>query len=79
MQILRGDISNQNGTVEMTFYQTWNSFLAMFQILTSENWTTVLYSAITAQPHLWQIALVAVLLCGWLLFAYRSATSSDLF
>ena len=70
MQLLRGLISSDNGTVEMTFYQTWNSFLSMFQLLTSENWTTVLYSALTSVPYLYQIVFAAVLLCGWFLLSY---------
>ena len=70
MQFLRGLISSDNGQVEMTFYQTWNSFLAMFQLLTSENWTTVMYSAMTSVPHFYQVVFAAVLLAGWFLFSY---------
>lgn len=31
----------------MNFSQAWNAFLAMYQIFTTENWTEVLYSAVS--------------------------------
>ncbi|KAJ9202067.1 hypothetical protein DTO207G8_55 [Paecilomyces variotii] len=47
-QLFRGQIPQQddNGnTVEMNFFTIYNSFLGMYQILSSENWTTILYDA----------------------------------
>ena len=37
--LIQGDMA---GTVTMNFGQLFNSFLAMYQICSSENWTTVL-------------------------------------
>jgi voltage-dependent calcium channel len=46
-QIFRGEIpvedSNQN-PIQVTFFTIYNSFLGMYQILSSENWTTILYN-----------------------------------
>uniref|UniRef100_A0A093VLY1 Calcium-channel protein CCH1 n=1 Tax=Talaromyces marneffei PM1 TaxID=1077442 RepID=A0A093VLY1_TALMA len=50
VQLFRGVIPAQNdngGTIEMTFFTIYNSFLAMYQILSTENWTTILYGSTT--------------------------------
>jgi hypothetical protein len=47
-QLVRGDIptTDVNGTqYEISFRTIWNSFLGMYQILSSENWTGILYAA----------------------------------
>lgn len=47
VQLFRGWIPIQNpdgSPLRVTFYQIYNSFLGMYQILSSENWTTILYS-----------------------------------
>lgn len=55
-QIFRGEIpaedENQN-TIQVTFFTIYNSFLGMYQILSSENWTTILYNvtAYEVQSH----------------------------
>lgn len=47
VQLFRGDLyvqdDNQNWTY-VTFATIYNSFLGMYQILSSENWTTILYN-----------------------------------
>lgn len=67
-QLLRGLIPQSDGT-EMTFYQMWNSFLAMYQIFSSENWTTVLYSAMAAQAPYKQAFISGIFLSIWFLFS----------
>ncbi|KAJ5902179.1 hypothetical protein N7495_002707 [Penicillium taxi] len=45
-QLFRGQIptSDPSGnTIIVTFSDIWNSFIGMYQILSSENWTTILY------------------------------------
>ncbi|KAF2761827.1 calcium-channel protein CCH1 [Pseudovirgaria hyperparasitica] len=49
-QLLRGDIPEEDGngeTIRYNFFSMYNSFLAMYTILSSENWTTVLYTVTT--------------------------------
>ena len=72
LQFLRGDIpfTLQGQAVEMSFYQTWNSFIGIFQILTSENWTNILYPALGAEAGNFQVVVTAFLLCGWFMFGY---------
>jgi len=47
-QLLRGDfppVDAAGSTILITFFNIWNSFIGMYQILSSENWTTVMYNA----------------------------------
>jgi len=67
-QYLRGLIPKSDST-EMTFYSMWNSFLAMYQIFSSENWTTVLYSAMAAQAPYGQAFVSGIFLSLWFLFS----------
>ncbi|EIW66778.1 hypothetical protein TREMEDRAFT_40774 [Tremella mesenterica DSM 1558] len=67
IQLLRGDLTSDQ---TITFSQTYNSFLGMYQIFSSENWTTVLYGAMSAEYQWAQGWLAAIFLCGWFLFAY---------
>ena len=46
-QIFRGQLPAQDdygNTLEVTFFTIWNAFLGMYQILSSENWTTIMYN-----------------------------------
>ncbi|EFP81922.2 uncharacterized protein PGTG_08171 [Puccinia graminis f. sp. tritici CRL 75-36-700-3] len=67
-QYLRGLIPKSDQT-EMTFYSMWNSFLAMYQIFSSENWTTVLYSGMAAQAPYKQAFISGIFLSLWFLFS----------
>ena len=52
VQLLRGDIPfyNNDGSFNIiSFRSTWNSFLGMYQILSTENWTVNLYNATSYQ------------------------------
>ncbi|KAH8919447.1 hypothetical protein BT69DRAFT_1246450 [Atractiella rhizophila] len=68
VQFLRGDIPEDSG--EMNFKHIYNGFLAMYQIFSSENWTTVLYSGTSSESEWNQAFIVAIFLAGWLIFAY---------
>ncbi|KAF2154780.1 calcium channel-like protein subunit Cch1 [Myriangium duriaei CBS 260.36] len=51
-QLFRGEIPGQDAsgnTIQTPFFSFWNSFLGMYQILSSENWTTMLYNATSYQ------------------------------
>jgi hypothetical protein len=40
------------------------------QIFTSENWTTVLYNAMSYEGNLFRVVIAAMFLSGWFLFSY---------
>ncbi|KIM51695.1 hypothetical protein SCLCIDRAFT_33242 [Scleroderma citrinum Foug A] len=65
IQLIQGDMDN---STTMNFSQLWNSFLAVYQVFSSENWTTVLYNAAGAVA-LGQSIVVATFISCWLLFA----------
>lgn len=66
VQLLRGDFDE--GT-SVNFGQLFNSFLAVYQVFSSENWTNVLYGAATAESQLGQTVIVVIFISGWMLFA----------
>ena len=46
-ELFRGEIPTQDAsgtTIHVTFFDIFNSFLGMYQILSSENWTTIVYN-----------------------------------
>lgn len=49
-QLFRGEIpaqppgSSNNDFIPVTFFTIFNSFLGMYQILSSENWTSIMYN-----------------------------------
>ncbi|KAI2616587.1 Ion transport protein-domain-containing protein [Hypoxylon sp. NC1633] len=73
VQLFRGEIPlyDDNGElVRISFYNIFNSFLGMYQILSSENWTSILYdvtSYTTAQSTSW---IGAMFLIGWFILAF---------
>ncbi|KAL8283193.1 hypothetical protein RQP46_005971 [Phenoliferia psychrophenolica] len=69
-QMFRGLIPYDAGGDAMNFYQIFNSFLAMYQILSSENWTTPLETVLTNEIGLVQTVIAAAFLSGWMLFSF---------
>ena len=70
-QLFRGEIpAEQDGeTLAVSFYTIYNCFLGMYQILSSENWTTLMYSATNftkARGTSWIAASFCIL---WFIFA----------
>ncbi|EXJ66309.1 uncharacterized protein A1O5_10461 [Cladophialophora psammophila CBS 110553] len=67
-QLFRGDIpaADAGGVViGVTFFDIWNSFLGMYQVFSSENWTTLMYNA-TQFNNIWDTAwLSAVFFILW--------------
>ncbi|KAJ6145421.1 hypothetical protein N7470_009316 [Penicillium chermesinum] len=45
------DADSAGNSISITFGNIYNSFLGMYQILSSENWTTILYNATTYTTH----------------------------
>ena len=68
-QLLRGDIptTDLNGNqYEISFRTVWNAFLGMYQILSSENWTGILYPAQAFQLQYDVAWISAAFLIAWL-------------
>lgn len=69
VQLFRGDIA-EGGTTNVTFANIFNSFLGMYQIFSSENWTAILYS-ITAANTEWNTAWIGAMFCIlWFILGY---------
>ncbi|KAF9039224.1 high-affinity cell membrane calcium channel [Panaeolus papilionaceus] len=66
VQLLRGDFGND---VTINFGEVFNSFLAMYQVFSSENWVDVLYGAAMAEIPLGQSVIVLIFVSAWMLFA----------
>jgi voltage-dependent calcium channel len=67
-QLIRGDIPtfDLNGNqYEISFRTVWNSFLGMYQILSSENWTQILYAATSFQTQYHVAWISAAFLILW--------------
>jgi hypothetical protein len=73
VQLFRGQIPQQdpdNNTIHMTFYNIYNAFLAMYQILSSENWTTILYNATNFTRPYHTAWIAASFFIMWFILAY---------
>lgn len=66
VQLLRGYMHSDE---MINFGHIYNAFLGMWQIFTSENWTTLLYTAAVASQPVRQSIVVILFLTGWMLFA----------
>ncbi|KAF3480166.1 calcium-channel protein [Arthroderma uncinatum] len=56
-------------TTRTTFYNIYNSFLGMYQVLSSENWTTILYSATSANNSRGTAWISAAFFVMWFVLA----------
>ncbi|GJE94122.1 Ion transport protein-domain-containing protein [Phanerochaete sordida] len=68
IQLLRGDVQEADDRF-INWGDVFNSFLGVYQIFSSENWTNVLYDAATAEVPLRQSAVVVLFISGWFFFA----------
>jgi hypothetical protein len=66
VQLLRGDYGNN---VTVNFGEIFNSFLAMYQVFSSENWPEILYGAGMAEIKLGQTIIVVIFVTAWMVFA----------
>ena len=72
VQLLRGYMHSDE---MINFGHIYNAFLGMWQIFTSENWTTLLYTAAVASQPVRQSIVVILFLTGWMLFANCTSQS----
>jgi len=72
-QLFRGQIPEYDdyGNVQrITFASIWNSFIGTYQVLSSENWTTVMY-AVTAFDDAWNTAWIgAIFFIIWFILSF---------
>lgn len=72
VQLFRGELTPTDpygDTIEITFFTIYNAFLGMYQVLSSENWTSNLYNITafnTARNTAW---IGAVFFIGWFILA----------
>ena len=64
-QLFRGDIPAEDAagdSIQIQFYDIWNSFIGMYIILSSENWTTIMYNVTQFDAH-WDTAWLGAVFC----------------
>jgi voltage-dependent calcium channel len=66
IQLLRGDVPS---TSSINFGGVFNAFLGIYQVFSSENWTSVLYETTQAEIPLGQAVILAIFVSSWFLFA----------
>lgn len=72
-QLFRGEIplaDDSGEDIEISFNTIWNSFLGMYQILSTENWTSILYTVTTYTTAYQTSWIGAILLIGWFILAF---------
>jgi hypothetical protein len=68
VQLFRGELPQTDSsgeTIEVTFFTIYNAFLGMYQILSSENWTTILYNITAYDTRLNTAWIGALFFIGW--------------
>ncbi|KAH5375154.1 hypothetical protein HBI49_050910 [Parastagonospora nodorum] len=71
-QLFRGEIpeaNDDNETVRVPFFNIYNSFLGMYQIFSSENWTTILFNVTTYEKTYGTAWIGASFCILWFIFA----------
>ncbi|KAI9171904.1 Calcium-channel protein cch1 [Paramyrothecium foliicola] len=71
-QLFRGEIPlYEDGDLNrISFYTIYNSFLGTYQVLTSENWTGILYSVTSYTKGFGTAWIGAVFLIGWFILSF---------
>lgn len=76
-QLIRGDAPETvyGEAQEMTFKNIFNAFVAMYQIVSSENWTQILYAVQMDQTLYHQAWIGAIFFIVWFVFAQNIVMS----
>ena len=72
-QLFRGEIpaTDENGdSIHVPFSDIYNSFLGMYQILSSENWTDILYNVTSYTTTLQTAWIGAIFLIAWFILSF---------
>jgi hypothetical protein len=87
-QLFRGEIPEEDDgeTIRVPFFDIYNSFLGMYQIFSSEDWTSILYNVTAAQKPFGTAWIGASFCIMWFIFAnckykfdVRSRATNSLF
>ncbi|OTB03084.1 hypothetical protein M426DRAFT_61041 [Hypoxylon sp. CI-4A] len=73
VQLFRGELplyDDGGELVRISFYNIFNSFLGMYQILSSENWTSILYDVTSYTSNKNTAWYGAMFLIGWFILAF---------
>ncbi|KAI1180614.1 ion transporter [Nemania sp. FL0916] len=73
VQLFRGEIplhDNGGNLIDVSFYNIFNSFLGMYQILSSENWTAILYNVTSYTDSLNTAWYGAIFLIAWFILSF---------
>lgn len=75
-QLFRGEIPETDGgdTVRVPFNDIWNSFIGMYIIFSSENWTEIMYTVTGYQKSFGTAWIGASFCILWFIFANRKHT-----
>jgi len=71
-QLFRGEFPDEDAdgeTIRVPFFDIYNSFLGMYQIFSSENWTSILYTVTNYQQHFGTAWIGASFCILWFIFA----------
>lgn len=71
-EMLRGVVpfaSDSGQVYNVSFYDLGNSFIGMYQISTSENWTNVMYTAIQFAPNAFAVICYGLFFVGWFILS----------
>ncbi|KOS15414.1 cch1-calcium channel (alpha subunit) [Malassezia pachydermatis] len=72
IQLFRGDVPPQDpdgNDAEFTWKQLFNGFLGVYQIFSSENWSSTLFNVVSGEKDWHQGVISAIFLVGWFIFA----------
>ena len=73
VQLFRGEIPPENpagASLQVTFNTIYNAYLGMYQILSSENWTEILYNATASQYESGMSWIGAAFIVLWFIVAF---------
>jgi voltage-dependent calcium channel len=71
-QLFRGEFPTEDvtgATIRITFFTIYNSFIGMYQVLSSENWTSLMYNATQFDVRFGTAWLAAIFFIMWFILA----------
>ena len=72
VQLFRGELTMYDpygNVVRTTFFTIYNAFLGMYQVLSSENWTNIMYNITAYDTRLHTAWIAAIFFIGWFILA----------
>ena len=72
VQLFRGELTMYDpygNIIRTTFFTIYNAFLGMYQVLSSENWTNIMYNITAYDTRLNTAWIAAIFFIGWFILA----------